>query len=111
MMTVDLYDQGVNLILHYSFRVALMIFLIYAIGMLIHFVKGNDFNTTDHFNPFINNHIGTVIAVPVMFMGISGLVALTWPISIPVLTILSCALPFRIKNLRKKKLWETLRSK
>jgi len=78
-------------------------FIVYMIGLLIHFINGNEFNTTDTIHPFKNNHVGEALGIPLGILIFSVMVAFTWVITVPVLSIVLIALPFRAKTSARKK--------
>lgn len=105
-----MYRTVGNFILTGGLLLAISMFAVYMIGLLIHFINGNDFNTTDTFDPFKNNHVGVALLTPFLIFGATLLVAITWPVSVPVLFIVLVTLPFRLRNLSKKKMWKELKS-
>ncbi len=105
-----IYETGSRFIETGGLLLAISMFAVYMIGLLIHFINGNDFNTTETFDPFKNNHVAVAVFTPSLIFFVILLVAITWPVSVPVLLIVLISLPFRLRNISKKKMWEELKS-
>jgi len=120
-MSIETYDHVVNTILFTLFYIVAASFVLNCLRNIYHYALGNDFEDSLNWNKkgifvFLDLLSPLTVKSPSdllagYFLTAIGLaiVAITWIVSIPLLTILVIASFCRQKNLEKKKMWQTLK--
>jgi hypothetical protein len=108
---VEIYEYGVNLIGKSIISMAMVLFCVYLSVLAIKYALGDNlhWNYCDYLNPLENRACGIVIMVPLAVLVVGSAIAVTWPVSLPLIFIFAILHLIRMKILHKQKMRDTLK--
>jgi hypothetical protein len=107
----EIYELGVNIIGISSITVAAIVACVYLLAIAIKYTQGDNLFWSDHdsISPLENRAWSTVVLAPLIIFMVGTAVALTWPVSLSLCLVFAILHLFRMRTLRKKKIWNTLK--